>query len=158
MTDWTPPTARERLAIIQRTRSVALYGASANPARPSYFVATYLVSSSTDFDVYFVNPGADEILGHKVYPSLDALPLTVDLVDVFRKNDDLPGVADEVIAHGAKTMWVQLGLFNLEAAQKAHHAGLDVVMNRCLKIEHARYLGQMHWLGLNTGRITSRRG
>ena len=70
VSEWTPPTAHERLGIIQRTRSVALYGASANPARPSYFVATYLVSSSTDFDVYFVNPSADEILGHKVYPSL----------------------------------------------------------------------------------------
>jgi uncharacterized protein len=155
--EWTPPTARERLAIIQRTKSVALYGASANPARPSYFVATYLVSSSTDFDVYFVNPGADEILGHKVYPSLEALPLTVDLVDVFRKNEDLPGVADEVIVHGAKTMWVQLGLFNLEAAQKAHAAGLDVVMNRCLKIEHARFHGGLHLSGFDTGVISSKR-
>ena len=154
---WTPPSARERLGIIQRTRSVALYGASANPARPSYFVATYLVSSTTDFDVYFVNPSADEILGHKVYPSLDALPLTVDMVDVFRKNEDLPGVAEEVVAHGAKTMWVQLGLFNLEAAQIAHDAGLDVVMNRCLKIEHARFHGGLHLAGFDTGVINSKR-
>ena len=97
VSEWTPPTARERLRFIQSTRTVALLGASANIARPSYFVATYMVSSSTDFEVYFVNPTADEILGHKVYPSLDALPVTVDLVDVFRKPDDLPAVADEVI-------------------------------------------------------------
>ena len=155
--EWTPPTARERLAVIQSTKSVALYGASANPARPSYFVATYLVSSSTDFDVYFVNPSADEILGHKVYPSLEDLPVAVDLVDVFRRHEDLPGVADEVIAHGAKTMWIQLGLFNAEAAQKAHNAGLHVVMNRCLKIEHARFHGGLHLSGFDTGVINSKR-
>ena len=157
MSEWVPPTARERLDIIRRTKTIALYGASSNPARPSYFVATYMVSSSTDFEVYFVNPAADEILGHKVYPSLDALPVTVDLVDVFRKNEDLPAVADEVIAHGAKTFWVQLGLFNLEAAQKAHDAGLDVVMNRCLKIEHARFHGGLHLAGFDTGVINSKR-
>jgi predicted CoA-binding protein len=155
--DWTPPTARERLRIIQSTRTVALLGASANIARPSYFVATYMVSSSTDFEVYFVNPTADEILGHKVYPSLDALPVTVDLVDVFRKPDDLPAVADEVIAHGAKTLWIQLGLWSDEAARRGHEAGLNVVMNRCLKIEHARFHGGLHLAGFDTGVISSRR-
>ena len=129
-----------------------MLGASANIARPSYFVATYMVSSSTDFEVYFVNPTADEILGHKVYPSLDALPVTVDLVDVFRKPDDLPAVADEVIAHGAKTLWIQLGLWSDEAARRGHEAGLNVVMNRCLKIEHRALPRRVAPRGLRHGR------
>ncbi|MEZ5260673.1 MAG: CoA-binding protein [Acidimicrobiales bacterium] len=107
---WTDPGAQARKAILDRTRTVAMVGASSNPARPSYFVATYLLSSSTDFDVYFVNPRETEILGRPVYPSLEALPVVPDLVDVFRRPEDLPAVAAEAVAVGAKTFWAQLGL------------------------------------------------
>ena len=154
---WTEPTARDRLAILRRTRSVAIVGVSSNPARPSYFVATYLTSSSTDFDVYFVNPAATEILGRPVYASLDALPIVPDLVDVFRRPDDLPGVVDEAIAVGACTVWMQLGLWHVDAAQRALAAGLEVVMDRCLKIEHARFHGGLHLAGFDTGVVSSRR-
>ena len=154
---WEPPTARERKAILDGTHTVAMVGASSNPARPSYFVATYLLSSSTDFDVYFVNPRESEILGRRVYPSLAALPVVPDVVDVFRRNEDLPDVAREVVAVGAKTFWAQLGLYSEEAAAIAHSAGLHAVMNRCLKIEHARFHGGLHLAGFDTGVINSRR-
>ena len=154
---WAEPSAAERLALIQRTQSVAMVGVSANPARPSNFVATYLLSSSTDFDVYFVNPVVSEILGKPCYPSLADLPLVPDLVDVFRRPADLPGVASEAIDIGAKAFWVQLGLWSAEAAEAANDAGLDVVMDRCLKIEHARFHGGLHRAGFDTGVIDSRR-
>lgn len=153
---WQPPSARERLAILQRTKTVAMVGASTNPARPSYFVATYLLSS-TAYDVYFVNPRATELLGHPVYPSLADLPVVPDLVDVFRKHDDLPDVLDDAIAVGASTFWLQLGLWHEDVARKAEAAGLAVVMDRCLKIEHARFHGGLHLAGFDTGVITSRR-
>jgi uncharacterized protein len=155
---WTPPSARERWEIIRRTKSVAMVGASSNRARPSYFVATYLLSSSCSYEnVWFVNPAADEILGRPVYKSLADLPGPPDLVDVFRKPADLPEVAEEAIAAGAKALWLQLGLFDEAVAQTAHDAGLDVVMNRCLKIEHARWAGGLHLAGFDTGVISSRR-
>ncbi len=154
---WTPPTARERLAILERTHTVAIVGASANPARASNFVATYLLSSS-DFEVYFVNPTATDILGRPVYPSLASLPVVPDLVDTFRRADQLPGVLDEALAVGAKTLWLQLGLWDDAVAAAGHAAGIDVVMNRCLKIEHARFHGGLHLAGFDTGVIDSRRG
>jgi predicted CoA-binding protein len=158
MSQWAPPSARERWEIIRRTKSVAMVGASSNPARPSYFVATYLLSSSCSFEnVWFVNPAADEILGRPVYKSLADLPGPPDLVDVFRKPADLPEVANEAIAAGAKTLWLQLGLWDEAVAQHAFAAGLDVVMNRCLKIEHARWAGGLHLAGFDTGVISSRR-
>ena len=153
---WPSPSARERLSILRGTRSVAIVGASANPARPSFFVASYLLSSS-DFDVYFVNPAAHEILGHTVYPSLESLPVVPDLVDVFRKPADLHSVLDETIAIGASTYWLQLGLWDDDVAAHAEEAGIDVVMDRCLKIEHARFHGGLHLAGFDTGVITSRR-
>ena len=153
---WVGPSAPERLALLRRTRSIAIVGASANPSRASYFVATYLLSSSP-YDVYFVNPRATEILGRPVYKSLADLPGPPDLVDVFRKPADLPEVADEAIAAGAKALWLQLGLWDEAVAQHAHDAGLDVVMNRCLKIEHARWAGGLHLAGFDTGVISSRR-
>jgi predicted CoA-binding protein len=156
-TAWTPPTARERKAIIDRSKSVALVGASSNPARPSYFVATYLVSSSTDFDVYFVNPRETEILGRSVYPSLQDLPVIPDIVDAFRRAEDLADVAREAVAIGARCFWAQLGLHSDEAVTVAHDAGLDAVTNRCLKIEHARFHGGLHLAGFDTGVIDSRR-
>jgi uncharacterized protein len=155
---WTAPSARERWEIIGRTKSVAMVGASPNPSRPSYFVATYLLSSSCSFEhLWFVHPTADEILGRPVYKSLAELPGPPDLVDVFRKPADLPEVADEAIAAGAKTLWLQLGLWDEAVAQHASAAGLEVVMNRCLKIEHARWAGGLHLAGFNTGVISSRR-
>jgi predicted CoA-binding protein len=154
---WTPPTARERLAILRRTRTVAILGMSADSSRASFFVATYLLSSAPEFDVYFVNPTIREALDHPVYPSLAALPVVPDLVDVFRRPDDLPAVADEVVAVGSRCLWLQLGLEHHEAATRAHAAGLDVVMNRCLKIEHARFAGGLHLAGFDTGVISSKR-
>ena len=149
-------SAVERRAILSRTRSVTLVGASANPARPSYFVATYLLSS-TRYEVNFVNPRLDTLLGKPVYASLKDVPGGLDLVSVFRKHDDLPQVADEVIDAGAKTLWLQLGLWHEDVAAHARAAGLDVVMNRCVKIEHARFAGGLHLAGFNTGVISSRR-
>ncbi len=134
-----------------------MVGASSNTARPSFFVATYLLSSSADFDVYFVNPRETEILGQPCYPSLAALPVVPDLVDVFRRTEDLPAVAQEAIDIGAATFWAQLGLWSEEAAALAHDAGLGVVMNRCLKIEHARFHGGLHLAGFDTGVISSKR-
>ncbi|WP_103337500.1 CoA-binding protein [Amycolatopsis sp. CA-126428] len=148
--------AVERRAILDRTKSVTLVGASANPARPSYFVATYLLSS-TRYEVNFVNPRVDTLFGKPVYASLKDVPGELDLVSVFRKHDDLPQVAEEVIDAGARTLWLQLGLWHEPVAERAREAGLDVVMNRCVKIEHARFAGGLHLAGFNTGVISSRR-
>ncbi|WP_410644659.1 CoA-binding protein [Amycolatopsis sp. lyj-346] len=148
--------AVERRAILGRTKSVTLVGASANPARPSYFVATYLLSS-TRYEVSFVNPRLDTLFGKPVYASLEDVPGEPDLVSVFRKHDDLPQVAEEAIDAGARTLWLQLGLWHEPVAGRAREAGLDVVMNRCVKIEHARFAGGLHLAGFNTGVISSRR-
>jgi hypothetical protein len=148
-------TPLERLQIIQNAKSVALVGVSANILRSSNFVAAYLVR--TDLDMYPVNPMYDEILGLKSYPSLADLPVVPDIVDVFRRRDELPNVVDEAIAVGAKVVWFQLGLRHDEAAEKAEAAGLQVVQDRCLKIEHARFSGKLHLAGFNTGVISSRR-
>ena len=154
---WRPPSASERLGILNQTRTIAVVGASSNPARPSYFVATYLLSSSTDYTVWFVNPREESILGHRVYPTLGDLPEPPDLVDVFRRAEDLPAVAAEAVAAGARTFWAQLGLWNDEAADVAHTAGLSAVMDRCVKIEHARFAGGLHLAGFDTGVISSKR-
>ena len=158
MTDgWTPPSAAERRHILDTTRSIALVGASSNPARASNFVITYLKSSVCDYDLYPVNPRESEILGLPVYPSLADLPVVPDLVSVFRRAEDCPAVAEEVVAVGAKTLWLQLGIWSDEAARIASGAGLNVVMDRCCKIEHARFAGGLHLAGFNTGVISSRR-
>ena len=153
---WVPPSARERLALLQEAKSVAIVGASDNPARASFFVGTYLLSSS-DYTVWFVNPRASEILGQPVYPSLAELPGTPDIVDVFRKPSDLPEVLAEALDVQAKTLWLQLGISDEGIAETGSAAGLNVVMNRCLKIEHARFHGGLHLAGFNTGVISSRR-
>lgn len=153
---WQGPSAPDRLGILRRAKSIAIVGASKNPARASYFVATYLLSSSP-YDVYFVNPREDEILGHPAYASLADLPVVPDIVDVFRKDEDLPGVAREAVEVGAKALWLQLGSWNEEAAAIAENAGLDVVMDRCVKIEHARFHGGLHLAGFDTGVISSKR-
>src|SRR5262245_24062030 len=148
-------SAVDRLQILQTAESVALVGVSPNPLRSSNFVATYLVR--TPFRTYMVNPAVDEVLGRPSYPSLADLPEVPDIVDVFRRPDALPGVVDEAIAVGAKVVWLQLGLRHDEAARKAADAGLLVVQDRCLKIEHARFSGRLHLAGFNTGVISSER-
>ncbi|MER5674393.1 CoA-binding protein [Pseudonocardia alni] len=155
---WENPPAWRRQQILRDTRTVAVVGASPNPARASNFVATYLLAS-TGFEVYFVNPNATTILGRPVYPSLAELPVVPDLVDVFRRPEDLDGVLDEVLALDPvpSTFWLQFGLFDEDLARRAESAGLTVVMDRCLKVEHARFAGGLHLAGFDTGVITSRR-
>jgi predicted CoA-binding protein len=147
--------AKERLRIIQNARSVALVGVSANPIRSSNFVASYLVR--TPLTTYPVNPMYEEVLGVKCYPSLGDLPEVPDIVDIFRKPSEIPGVVEQAIEAEAKVVWFQLGLRHDEAAQMAIDAGLQVVQDRCLKIEHARWAGGLHLAGFDTGVITSKR-
>lgn len=157
---WVGPSAPERLTILRATQSIAIVGASDKAARASYFVATYLLSS-TRYRVYFVNPvlaskGAT-ILGHPVYPSLADLPEVPDLVEVFRKAEDTPGIVEEAHQAGAKTVWLQLGIWNEEAAELAESYGMHAIMDRCVKIEHARFHGGLHLAGFNTGVVSSKR-
>ena len=151
---WIGPNAKQRQRILRDAKSIAIVGASPSSARASYFVGTYLLQSS-DYRVYFVNPMADTILGHKAYPDLASLPEVPDIVDVFRKGSDIPSVIDDVLAIGAKTVWVQLGIWNQDAAIYGESKGLTVVMDRCIKIEHARFHGGLHLYGFDTGQITS---
>jgi predicted CoA-binding protein len=123
--------------VLRATDTVAIVGASANPARASHEVWTYLKSHS-DFTLYLVNPTISEIEGTPVYPSLADLPVVPDLVDVFRRHEFLPSVLDDTIAVGAKTLWLQTGLWHEQVARDGEAAGLQVVMDRCLKVEHAR--------------------
>jgi uncharacterized protein len=153
---WIGPTAKERQAILRDAKSVAIVGMSPNAARSSYFVGTYL-NQSSDYRLYFVNPNADEILGQQVYKSLADLPEVPDIVDVFRKASDIPSVIDEVVAIGAKTIWVQLGIWNQDAAIYGESKGLTVVMDRCIKVEHARFHGGLHLLGFDTGVISAKK-
>ena len=153
---WVGPSAKDRAEILQKAKTVAIVGMSPNSARSSYFVGTYLQQSS-DYRVYFVNPNADTILGQKAYASLADLPEVPDIVDVFRKASDIPSVIDDVLAVGAKTVWVQLGIWNEEAAYYGESKGLAVVMDRCIKVEHARFNGGLHLLGFDTGVITARK-
>jgi uncharacterized protein len=153
---WIGPDAKQRLKILNAAKSVAIVGASPNPARSSYFVGTYLQQSS-DYRLYFVNPNATEILGQPAYASLADLPEVPDIVVVFRRGSDIPNVVDEVVASGAKTIWVQLGIWNQDAAYYGEEQGLTVVMDRCIKVEHARFHGGLHLLGFDTGQITSRK-
>ncbi|HSB87741.1 MAG TPA: CoA-binding protein [Ilumatobacteraceae bacterium] len=159
MTMWRSPTAMQELEILRSTSTVAIVGMSADPSRASHFVATYLLSSSCRFDeIWFVNPKGGEILGRPVYPSLADLPGVPDLVDVFRRASELPSVAREFVAiPGAKTFWAQLGLYSAEAVDIVTSAGRVAVMNRCLKIEHARFAGGLHCSGFDTGVVSSRR-
>lgn len=153
---WVGPDAKARLKILREAKSIAIVGMSPNPARSSYFVGTYLLQS-TDYRVYFVNPNAKEILGQPVYPDLASLPEVPDIVDVFRKASDIDEVMQDVLATGAPAIWVQLGIYNEEAARFGEEKGLNVVMDRCLKVEHARFHGGLHLLGFDTGVITARK-
>jgi len=149
-------TAKQRLEILQSSKVVAMVGVSSNRSRASYFVASYLKGGEY-YKVYYVNPMIDTLFDEKVYASLKDLPEKPDIVDVFRKPGDTPAVLDEAIEIGAKTIWLQLGITNDEVAQRGTDAGLNVVMNRCLKIEHARFHGGLHLAGFNTGVINSKR-
>ena len=153
---WIGPDAKQRLRILNAAKSVAIVGASPNPARSSFFVGTYLQQSS-DYRLYFVNPNATEILGQPAYASLADLPEVPDIVVVFRRGSDIPQVIDDVVAAGAKTIWVQLGIWNQDAAYYGEEQGLTVVMDRCIKVEHARFHGGLHLLGFDTGQITARK-
>ncbi len=152
-------TAAERLEILERYTAIAMVGLSGNPYRPSHFAAIYMLAQG--YRVTPVNPREKEILGRPSYPSLSALaavdPGAVALVDIFRNPADVPPIVDEAIAVGAKVIWMQLGVIHQAAAEKAVAAGLDVVMDRCVKIEHARFFGGLNAIGLNTGVITARR-
>jgi predicted CoA-binding protein len=134
-------------------RRVAIVGLSGNELRASNFVGRYLLRHG--YEVIPVNPREDSILGSKSYPSLTDIPTPVDTVDVFRQTSVVPEIAREAIEIGASCLWLQFGVISEEGADIAG-SGLDVVMDRCMKVEHARYLGRMHWLGFNTGRITAR--
>ncbi|HUF94770.1 MAG TPA: CoA-binding protein [Acidimicrobiia bacterium] len=155
MTALQEATAQQRLSIIQNAISAALVGVSANPIRSSNFVASYLVR--TPLRTYPVNPMYEEVLGMKCYPALADLPEVPDIVDIFRRPSEIPGVVEQAIEVGAKVVWFQLGLRHDEAAQMAVDAGLLVVQDRCLKIEHARFSGKLHLGGFDTGVISSKR-
>jgi len=139
--------------VLHSAQTVAIVGLSANELRASNFVGYYLRRHG--YRVIPVNPREAEILGQKSYPSLLDIPEPVDIVNVFRAPDALPGIARDAVAIGAGALWCQFGVINEEGARIAEDGGVTVIMDRCLKVEHARYMGRMHWLGFNTQRITS---
>ena len=142
--------------VIHTAKTIAIVGLSRNELRASYFVGFYLKRHG--YRVIPVNPRETEILGQKSFKSLADVPVPVDIVNVFRAPDALPGIAEEAVAAGARNLWCQFSVINEEGGRIAEAGGLSVVIDRCLKVEHARYIGRMHWLGFNTQRITSVRG
>jgi predicted CoA-binding protein len=147
------PTLRRILTVC---RTIAVVGLSSEWHRPSYFAAKYMQQHG--YRIVPVNPRYDEVLGERCYLSLTDIPHPVDMVDVFRRTEDVLPIAEQTIAIGAKCLWQQLGVQNLEADALARAAGLDSVMDRCVKIEHARLFGGLHWAGVNTRVISARRG
>ena len=141
--------------ILQDTRVIAMVGLSANWYRPSYFAAKYMLDHG--YQVIPVNPSYGEVLGQKCYATLRDIPNEIDMVDCFRKSEEMPQIADEAITIGARVLWMQIGVINDSAADKARKAGLEVVMDRCVKIEYARLFGGLNWAGVNTGVISARR-
>jgi predicted CoA-binding protein len=142
--------------LIHGAKTIAIVGLSGNRLRASHFVGFYLQRHG--YRVIPVNPREVTILGETCYPSLTDVPVPVDIVNVFRAPDAAPAIAKEAVAVGAKSLWCQFTVISEEGARIAEEGGLSVVMDRCLKVEHARYIGRMHWLGFNTQRITSVRG
>jgi predicted CoA-binding protein len=142
--------------VLHNAKTIAIVGLSKNELRASFFVGYYLRRHG--YHVIPVNPRETDILGEKSLKSLADIPVHVDIVNVFRAPDALPGIAREAVAIGATNLWCQYNVINEEGARTAEAGGLSVVMDRCLKVEHARYIGRMHWLGFNTQRITSVRG
>ena len=151
MTDDIPGLRR----ILSECRTVAMVGLSANWYRPSYFAAKYLMEHG--FRVIPVTPRYEEILGERCYPSLDAIPVPVDVVDCFRRSEEIPAIADAAIAIGARVLWMQLDIRNEEAAARAEAAGLEVVQDRCMKIEYARLFGGLSFVGVNTKVVSAKR-
>ncbi|HZO72185.1 MAG TPA: CoA-binding protein [Ktedonobacteraceae bacterium] len=154
------PDMYERLDLLQQYRHVAIVGVSADQYRPSHFVAIYLQAEG--YDIVLINPryAGQTILGKRVYSTLTEAKEAgeqIEVVDVFRKSEDTPPIADEAIKIGAKVLWLQLGITNAEAARKAQQAGLTFVENRCIKMEHARFFGGLHTVGLNTGVVIARK-
>ncbi len=141
--------------ILRRSKTIAVVGLSAQWHRPSYFAAKYMQEHG--YRVIPVNPGYPEILGEKCYKSLREIPEKVDIVDCFRRSAEIPAIADDAIAIGAKVLWMQLGVENGDARRKAEAAGLEVVENRCVKIEHGRFFGGLGWAGVNTKVISAKR-
>jgi len=148
-------SAFDRLRILERYRRIAMVGLSSNPFRPSHFAAIYLLSEG--YDVTPVNPRESQVLGRQSYPSLSAAPGPIEVVDIFREPAAVPAIVEEAIAIGAKVIWMQLGVIHEEAAERARKAGLEVVMDRCMKIEHARFFGGLNTIGMNTAVISARR-
>ena len=142
--------------VIHGAKTIAIVGLSKNQMRASYFVGFYLRRHG--YRVIPVNPRESEVLGERSFKSLSEVPGHVDIVNVFRAPDALPAIAEEAVAIGASNLWCQFTVINEEGGRIAEAGGLSVVMDRCLKVEHARYIGRMHWLGFNTQRITSVRG
>ncbi len=141
--------------ILKTGKVIAVVGLSADWFRPSYFAAKYMLEHG--YTVIPVNPKYPEILGQKSYKSLRDIPVKVDIVDCFRKTEDIMPIAEDAIAIGAKVLWQQIGVKNAEAAAKAEAAGLDTVMDRCVKIEHGRLFGGLNWCGVNTRVISAKR-
>jgi predicted CoA-binding protein len=145
--------------ILTQSRTIAVVGLSANWYRPSYFAAKYMHDHG--YRIVPVNPTYAEVMGERCYPDLrsarEGAAITIDIVDCFRKPEEIVPIARDAIAIGAKVLWMQLGIRNDEAAKLASDAGLDVVMNRCVKIEHARILGGLNWAGVNTGIVSAKR-
>lgn len=141
--------------ILKGSRTLAVVGLSAQWHRPSYFAAKYMQEHG--YRVIPVNPTYDLILGEKSYKRLADIPVPVDIVDCFRKSEEIPALAEEAIAIGAKVLWMQLGVHNAEARRRAEAAGLEVVENRCVKIEHGRFFGGLGWAGVNTKVISAKR-
>ena len=141
--------------IMLTAKTIAIVGLSSNELRPSHFVGYYL--NRHGYRVIAVNPNETEVFGEKSYASLSDIPFPIDVVDVFRAPQFVPAIAEEAVKIGAKALWLQFGVISLEGAEIARRGGLQVVMDRCMKVEHARSVGRMHWYGLNTGTVSARR-
>ena len=140
---------------LEQNRRVAVVGLSANWYRPSYFMAKYLLDHG--YQIYPVNPHYQEVLGQTCYPDLESLPEQVDVVNCFRRSEEIPALSDAAIRIGARVLWMQLGIYHDSAARSAHNAGLQVVADRCMKIEYARLFGGLNLIGVNTGIVSSKR-
>ena len=146
----------DRLRILKQYKRIAMVGLSANPYRPSHFAAIYMQAQG--YKIIPVNPqnAGQKILGETVYANLKEIPEPVEIVDIFRKPEDVPPIVDEAIEIGARVIWMQLGVINHDAAEKARQAGLEVVMDRCVKIEHGRFFGGLGTVGINSRVVGSR--
>jgi predicted CoA-binding protein len=153
--DWLMDDIATLRHILKGSKTIAVVGLSANWWRPSYFAAKYMQEHG--YRIIPVNPQYNEVLGEKCYRALGEVPVPIDIVDCFRRSEEIPALAEEAIAIGARCLWMQLGVVHADAAVRARAAGLTVVMDRCVKIEHARLFGGLGWVGVNTGVISARR-